>query len=114
MNPDQSCDHKGIIAQVGVVIQSFLSTEAPARRNPWNCRTHCSHPAGRPRGAATPQGGKKGAVFTTYEHHHDQAGIDIQLKRWQAIFGVEQGALLWGEPQVERKPQLEQSMKIGG
>jgi hypothetical protein len=23
MNPDQSCDHKGIIAQVGVVIQSF-------------------------------------------------------------------------------------------
>jgi hypothetical protein len=25
MNPDQSCDHKGIIAQVGVVIQSFLN-----------------------------------------------------------------------------------------
>jgi hypothetical protein len=28
MNPDQSCDHKGIIAQVGGVIQGFPSLSA--------------------------------------------------------------------------------------
>jgi hypothetical protein len=35
MNLDQSCDHKGIIAQVGVVIQSFPNTVREARDVRW-------------------------------------------------------------------------------